>query len=234
MKVFLSWSGNQSRALAVALRSWLPDVIQSIQPWMSEKDIQAGTRWSFEVQRQLTETRFGILCVTPGNLTAPWLLFEAGALAKTIDETYVCPYLAGLSPQDLPLGPLTQFQAKIATKDGTRDLIGAINSALGETSIESERVDRSFERCWPELEKAIERLPRETESKAKTKTSNEFLREILLLARDIDRKVSEPKRPAVRDQDPPLSNRDRLAAKIARSRLSRPGGHTREDRTSES
>jgi hypothetical protein len=93
MKVFISWSGPRSKAAAQALHQWLPDVIQSIEPWMSAEDIDAGARWGNEVTNELAQTRCGIICLTQDNLTAPWILFEAGALSKTIEKTYVIPYL---------------------------------------------------------------------------------------------------------------------------------------------
>lgn len=105
MRVFLSWSGERSRIVADALRHWIPDVIQSVELWMSGSDIEAGARWNERIQHQLSESRFGILCVTPENIPSPWLLFEAGALAKTIEDTFVCPYLIDLEPSDLPRGP---------------------------------------------------------------------------------------------------------------------------------
>src|SRR5688572_18638179 len=110
MKVFISWSGERSKAVAVALREWLPDVIQSVHPWLSSEDIDAGLRWNDEVTRELSQTRFGIICLTAENQTAPWILFEAGALAKTIEKTHVVPYLIGLEPTDVQRGPLAQFQ----------------------------------------------------------------------------------------------------------------------------
>ena len=93
MKVFISWSGDISKAVATALRNWLPNVIQSVTPWMSEQDIPKGTRWTHQLNQQLEQVKTGIICLTPDNQRSPWILFETGALAKTLADTYVCPYL---------------------------------------------------------------------------------------------------------------------------------------------
>lgn len=86
MKVFISWSGARSKAVASKLREWLPDVIQNIEPWMSRHDIKAGERWDKELSGELNDSKFGIICLTSDNYDAPWILFEAGALSKTIDD----------------------------------------------------------------------------------------------------------------------------------------------------
>jgi hypothetical protein len=52
MKVFISWSGPQSKYIAHALRIWLQSVIQHIDPWMSELDIGAGQRWGHELMKK--------------------------------------------------------------------------------------------------------------------------------------------------------------------------------------
>ena len=49
MKVFLSWSGELSHKVALAFREWLPNVIQSIEPYVSSEDIDKGARWSAEM-----------------------------------------------------------------------------------------------------------------------------------------------------------------------------------------
>ena len=119
MKIFISWSGPRSKAMAEALKDWLPNVIQSIDPWVSSSDIDAGMRWTPALAEELQQTQLGIICLTIENLSAPWLLFEAGALSKIIDKTRVCPYLMGLEPTEVT-GPLAQFQAVKAEKDGTK------------------------------------------------------------------------------------------------------------------
>ena len=42
MKVFISWSGDQLKKMAEALRSWLKYVIQSADPFVSSLDIAKG------------------------------------------------------------------------------------------------------------------------------------------------------------------------------------------------
>jgi hypothetical protein len=158
MKVFISWSGTRSKAVAKRLRDWLPDVIQDVQPWMSATDIDAGARWGQKVQGELQESRFGIICLTKTNQTAPWILFEAGALAKSIEGTFVCPYLIDLEPSELLPGPMTQFQAKRANEQDTLDLVRTINQAR-EERLPTEKLERAFTRWWPDLAQEIKALP---------------------------------------------------------------------------
>src|SRR5580693_1724871 len=122
MNLFISWSGTRSRAVAEALHGWLPSVIQSVKPWMSAADLEKGARWSSDVARHLEETRVGIICLTSDNLDAPWILFESGALSKTLNSTFVCPYLFNVEPSELK-GPLVQFQVTKCDKEDTRRLL---------------------------------------------------------------------------------------------------------------
>uniref|UniRef100_UPI001C84E834 TIR domain-containing protein n=1 Tax=Paractinoplanes polyasparticus TaxID=2856853 RepID=UPI001C84E834 len=80
-RVLISFSQERSRELALVLRSWLPDVIQQVQPWVSHEDIEKGQRWAAEISRHLDGSTEGLICVTPENQAKPWLNFEAGALA---------------------------------------------------------------------------------------------------------------------------------------------------------
>src|SRR4051794_22380020 len=79
MKVFISWSGDKSKATAEALRMWLKLVIQSVEPFVSSVDIAKGDRGLNVIANELAESSFGIICVTRDNNLAPWINFEAGA-----------------------------------------------------------------------------------------------------------------------------------------------------------
>ena len=177
MKVFLSWSGERSKLIAETLREWLPLVIQAIKPWLSASDIDKGTRWSSEIASQLEDTTFGIICLTPDNLEAPWIHFEAGALSKTIDGAFVCPYLFQVDPSDVK-GPLVQFQATRATKEDTNNLLHTINSVLKEGIPESQ-LNKAFEVWWPDLEEKLKHINNRKDTPHIIRTDRELLEEIL-------------------------------------------------------
>ncbi|MFD2428562.1 toll/interleukin-1 receptor domain-containing protein [Sphingobium scionense] len=115
MKVFISWSGEDSRKIASELYEWLPMVVQSIQPYMSSESIDKGTRWASSIANELEGTHVGIVVLTPNNVTAPWINFEAGALAKIVDDTRLAPILFGLKPSDVGT-PYPNFRLHFSTR----------------------------------------------------------------------------------------------------------------------
>jgi len=135
MDVFINWSGKQSQQVADALHRYLPKMINAVEPWLSSADIEAGARWGSDIASKLGKSRVGIICLTPNNLGAVWIHFEARALAKALRNTFVCPYLLGIEPSDVK-GPLSQFQAIQADQPGTRRLLETLNSALEATTPE--------------------------------------------------------------------------------------------------
>lgn len=167
MKVFISWSGNKSHEVGKVLKWWLPMVIQATKPFLSSEDIEKGTRWSKDIAEALNTSRFGIICVTKENQNAPWLLFEAGAISKAIEESYVCPFLFDIERSDLK-GPLTQFQYTVFQKEDIKKLVNTINKASDNIVSESS-LEAIFEVMYPKLEEALNKLKsdyQETEAKA--------------------------------------------------------------------
>jgi hypothetical protein len=179
VKVFLSWSGRKSKAIAEALRDWLPSVIQEIEPFMSERDIAAGARWLNEIEQQLEGTNFAIVCVTRDNQSAPWLNFEAGAVAKVIDESRVVPLAIDLKLADLK-PPLGHFQAKDISKPGIMAVLESLN-ALAERPVSN--LVGACEKWWPDLEPKLATPASEAESAAPVRDDRELLEEILATVR---------------------------------------------------
>jgi hypothetical protein len=157
VRIFLSWSGERSRAVAQSLRDWLPLILYYAQPWFSERDVDAGERWAIEIGHQLEGSQFGIIILTSDNLSAPWLLFEAGALSKAFTAGAVAPYLIDIDFKDIS-GPLSQFQAKKAVKPSTFELISAINSKAAQP-IDANRLSELFDVLWPKLDERLRNLP---------------------------------------------------------------------------
>src|SRR6185503_2724247 len=151
MNVFLSWSGEYSKQLATVLREFLVLVFPDVQFWVSSQDIQAGQRWRDELDRQLESTDFGVLCLVPTNLMSPWLLFEAGALSKSVAAGRVVPYCAGFQAEDVS-GPLAGFQGVSADEAGTQRLVASINSLLGLAMRTDTLLTKTFAKWWPELQ----------------------------------------------------------------------------------
>ncbi len=162
MKVFISWSGNNSHKAAEALREWLPLLFQNIEPWLSSSDIMAGMRWANELSENLDGIDFGILCLTQDNLNSPWILFEAGALSKSLQKGRVVPYLIGISPKDLNESPLSQFQCVSADKKGTKKLLLSIDESLETSTRPISTLEKVFEKWWPELEENLKEISTET------------------------------------------------------------------------
>lgn len=183
--VFISWSGPRSKAAAEAIKQWLPFVVPTANPFMSATDIDKGTRWREEVATALDTMKAGIICLTPENLAAEWLLFEAGALSKTRDpKTRVWTYLlAGLTIPDLT-DPIAMFNATKAEEEDTRKLVRSINTNLDPTVPES-RVDRLFDKFWPDLKEDLDVIPAPSGAAPTKRSPDEIAAENLELLRSI-------------------------------------------------
>lgn len=160
MKVFLSFAGKESRDIALALRDWLPKVIQAVKPFISE-DIGKGERWSEELAEELNDTDFGIICITKYNSCMPWINFEAGAISKAIPkavhEPWVVPFLFKTDRAEIS-APLQQFQAATADKDGVFRMLVSLNNKLGKEQLTHDLLEQEFETWWSELAGKLDKL----------------------------------------------------------------------------
>src|SRR5579864_587202 len=182
--IFISWSRSRSKWVAEALREWLPIILQTAKPWMSASDIEKGSRGLDEVSSRLQGMKVGIVCLTPENLNAPWILYEAGALSKTIDDkTRLCTYLVGGLPFQDVKPPLGMFQHTNPDKQDTQKLVRTINRAVSDTPVPESNLDHLFDRMWPDLEMKLQSLPESTEAAAPKRSADDMVTELLEIAR---------------------------------------------------
>lgn len=173
--------------MAVALHEWLPLVLHYVDPWMSQNDIAAGERWSQELAAQLDQSNFGIISVTQDNLGEPWILFEAGSLAKSLEDGRVTPFLLDLDISDVS-GPLAQFQSKKAAQDGAWDIICGINKCPT-TPVDESRAKQLFDLSWPNLEKKLSEIPVSSSTKPR-RQQHEVLEDLVTSVRSFDARLS--------------------------------------------
>lgn len=188
--IFISWSGEASRMVAEALRSWLAEVFQTTDPFVSSEDIAAGSVWFETIGQKLRRSDFAIICVTPENRMSPWLHFEAGAIgmahsaAEEPTPRSVVPYLLELSASSLD-PPLSQYQALIADETDSRRLAAAINRQVP-APLAPATLDRTFEKWWPDLVKELDaarKVVAQGSPPQPQRDEREILEELLALAR---------------------------------------------------
>jgi hypothetical protein len=196
MKLFVSWSQDISRQIAQDFREWLPLVNQAIEPFMSEEDTDKGAHWSSTIRRELEQSTFGIVILTAENIDSAWLHFEAGAIAKSVEEGRVVPILFGLKHSDVQQ-PLSMFQSALFEREDIFRVVKSINGAAGSNAREERQLETVFDSFWPRLDEAIKpklaklrsTLPRHQQKKVE---HDRIFEELLLLGRQQNRILSNP------------------------------------------
>lgn len=192
MKVFISWSGQLSLAVAELLHDWLKCVLQVSEPWLSSRDIDRGALWFTEINNQLKDTSVGIICLTHENKNKPWLLFEAGALAKGLSSSRVCTLLINLKPTDLG-DPLAQFNHTQPDKTSIKLLVLTLNS-LCTAPLAHNIVERVFETYWAQFEAGFKKAIKEnpvTEQAAEPKDANTMLERIYESTMSLNQRIAK-------------------------------------------
>jgi hypothetical protein len=191
VKVFISWSGEPSHAVALAIRDWLPSVIQNIKPYVSSEDIDKGAPWFTEIAQELNDTAFGIICVTRANAESRWLNFEAGALFKSVEnvKSRVSPLLIDLKSTEL-VGPLAQLQTTEPNRNDVTRLVKLFDTH-SEQPIGVHRVEAAMGKWWQDLEKQLEaaRKSAETQAQPERRDPQDMIEEILEISRSLQGRV---------------------------------------------
>jgi TIR domain len=198
MKIFISWSGERSEALAKALREWFPLVLHFVEPWLSQSDIKVGDRWSIEIAKELENCNFGVICITKENVAAPWILFEAGALAKSMQDGRVIPLLLDLDLKELS-GPLAQFQAKKADVAGIKDLIVGLNKS-SPNPVPDTQLEKLYQALWDDLEKQLAAIPKSAAVVKATRPQGDILEELVSSVRNVEMRFRDSSEESLRSR----------------------------------
>lgn len=195
MKIFVSWSGELSQKVAHLLKKWLPCIIQSVEVFYSTDDIEKGENWDSKIAGELSECKYGIICLTAENTTAPWINFEAGAIAKTLDSR-VTALMINIKPSDIQ-GPLRRYQATKLDRNDVFQLVSGINNVT-EIPLAPSVLETAFNALWDNMYKEIcdcideydKRDPEETHGQENL--NSEAVEEILQLVRKQNSLLNDP------------------------------------------
>lgn len=194
MKVFISWSGETSKKVALLLREWLPMAINAIEPYVSAKDIDKGSAWFSDIAGELKESEYGIVCLSKENLSSEWIHYEAGAIATKFDEGRTTAFLIDVESSDVK-PPLSQFQHTSPVKDDIHHLLSTLNG-LVENPLSDLHLAKASQKWWPELEDGLKDIlakakKTRSQSSAPHRTDRELLEELLSLSRRNARDISK-------------------------------------------
>lgn len=191
MKIFISWSGKRSLAVAEIMSDWIKCVLQASHPWISTRHIERGSLWFSEINEKLRDVSVGIVCLTQENKDKPWILFETGALAKGLTGNRVCTFLVDLKPSDL-VDPLAQFNHTQPNEQSVRELVKTLNVCMGEHALEERVLEKIFDIYWPsfleEFSRALDENPQN--EVVIPRNDKDILAEILENTRALGRRVS--------------------------------------------
>lgn len=188
-----------SRKLGEALRNWLPASLQYVKPYFSPDDIEKGAKWNSEIAKELETSNVGVICLTQDNTEKPWILFESGALSKSLDKARVCTLLFNLDAADVK-GPLTSFQATKFVRDDFKRLVSTINNTAGDTKLEASVLDSVFDMWWPRLEEEVAEILKTHDKGAEKerRSDRDIIEEILELTRMNAERAHRPSRVSLR------------------------------------
>ncbi|WP_138443422.1 TIR domain-containing protein [Sinomonas susongensis] len=191
MKVFISWS-QDSCEFAGALKKVMRQLFDTVETFFSP-EIPAGEQWLNMIEEELTDTDFGIICVTRQNQLAQWLNYEAGALSRQVGDRRkrLGVLLLDFENTNDVAGPFKNFQMKMATPEGFKGLMKSVNE-LG-PNIDLDVLDGRIAGAWPLLDEALTALRSSGPApKVPVRKLDEKVDELLTLVRGFDKSLNAP------------------------------------------
>lgn len=158
-KIFVSWSGLNSKEFAQGLKKLLEKSVfenTDLECFVSDQDIASGSDWWDKIKKELRTCKLGILCITKENLRAPWLYFEAGAMVA--HEVPSIPLLVSCSINALSTTPLNGKQAvDFYDQKKFLKMLADINSAMG-YDLSENQINTLGKKAYTELKNELESM----------------------------------------------------------------------------
>lgn len=155
MKLFISWSGKESREIAQYVTEWVNMCfINNIETFISTEDIKVGEDWFSKLSTQLDEADACLICFTPDNLNSKWIHFEIGAAANSKNGMRVMSIVPGNCMSKIGQ-PLSKYQLTNYSREGFYDLFNSLNELI-ERPIEGRLADKNFSLQWTGLETKLQ------------------------------------------------------------------------------
>ncbi len=151
MDIFICWSGMQGQQFAEDTRDFLKQVLPEVNFALSS-DFEMGSLWMSELIAKLRQAQAGIVCLTPHNLTSPWMHFEVGALFSPKKPQPIFVVTLGVQPEELK-EPFKHFHATATTREDMEKLIAAIAKLDQGLVPDHAAIDAQ----WPAFEKKLAR-----------------------------------------------------------------------------
>lgn len=146
LNIFMSWHDAIGKTIAKALRALLNEVFpDKLVIFMSDIDTKPGEQWFTKLSSELRKCDLGIVFITSGGTSAPWLNYEAGAIWMRGKDFF--PILFGTKiPPEHPLRNLRYLEF---SRGGIMELISTIYILI--EKLQNTRRDHSYESSHDEL-----------------------------------------------------------------------------------
>lgn len=152
-KIFISWSGDNSKEIAKKLKTTLEKDIfggSGLDCFVSDVGIASGDDWWNKIKKELKQCKLGIVCITKENLKAPWIFFESGAMIAR--DLRVVPLLINCSIKSLKDTPLSnKNMVDFHNRDKFVKMVREINDFLNLTTSTDEILDKLSKDAYENL-----------------------------------------------------------------------------------
>lgn len=189
--IFISWSKEESKNIANALKDVIEYAFDSVEVFVSDRDIEYGSRSMEVIAKALARSVLALIIITPDNFDSKWLHYEAGAIARDHQKNHVIPLVVGMEIDSVN-GPLAQFQGAPLAEESLKEVILQIAQMQG---IEGEkalgRTERARENLWDKVSMAAQNRKNQGSVVADFDNS-EALKELLSLTRGLAARSNNP------------------------------------------